>query len=142
MEHPLQVIARRTLVRCGDRETVQITVFSPTQSDRANQDWECAFEVTGAVCVERQMARGVDSLQALIEAIRGIRHVLREHSSGLTWLSGTAGDTGIPTVLPYDDPDFSELLEGLVDLEIQRRYVYSQRPPARSSGAGKNGDEE
>jgi hypothetical protein len=117
-----QVIATRNLARCLDGTKVTITLFAPVQ-DVDGEDWECSFEVDG----KGLSGRGVDSLQALVEALRGIKHVLDHDDTKLTWLSGKPKDTGIPRVLPYDDPDFAELLGALVDAEMQRRYVYAER---------------
>ena len=121
-----QVIAVRTLTRCSDGTEVTITLRQPVQ-DAEGSDWSCAFEVSTAEGSKEHRGRGVDSLQALVEALRGIKYVLDQGHTDLTWLSGKPKDTGMPQLLPYDDPDFAELLRLLVDAEMQRRYLYVER---------------
>jgi hypothetical protein len=71
-------------------------------------------------------AHGVDSLQALAEGFNAMKAILAKHARTLTWLSDVPGDTGLPTVLPYEDVRLSALMDTLADAERQRFYLYAQ----------------
>ncbi len=63
---------------------------------------------------------GVDSLQALVEAIQGIRFHLARSGLPITWEGGEVGDYGIYRSLAGFSVPMTRRLERLVDREITK----------------------
>jgi hypothetical protein len=125
-------IARRVLRHASGARSVEVVIRAPLQDTTdPNGDWECQFEVTGLDPPIRDRAMGVDSLQALLEAIRAIRHLLRPVQAELSWLSGVPGDTGIPLIPSCDHPEFVAIVEHTIEAEAARRALY-MRPPGKT----------
>jgi hypothetical protein len=123
------------VLKLPKKGTVRISVFAPERdASDPNGDWICRYQATGGDVAITSRAHGVDSLQALIEALRGVRHELEPFASKLSWLSGQLGDTGLPLIAPYDDPDFVAVLDASLELEHARRLMYLralERPKPR-----------
>jgi hypothetical protein len=126
-----QPIAERVLKRCSDGALRRVAIYAPRIRPRPAQgDWECRFEIVGGQSEIREHAVGVDSLQALVEALRAVQYHVARDPEPHTWLSNARGDTCLPVILPYDDPEFTEFLQQIVGVEMSRRYLYSRpRPP-------------
>lgn len=80
--------------------------------------WRCSFLVEGIPKARRIVARGVDALDALQNAVAAVRRTLK--ASGLTVaLQGCEpGDIGIPRSVPsYRGRGLAEKIEGYIDRE-------------------------
>ena len=124
-------IAERKLKHEDGRE-VCVQVYAPVHVGAGH--WECRVHVEG-LDVADTVGYGVDGFQALTEAFVAARAALSVEETRLTWLSNVPGDTGMPVVLPYEDPRLAALVEGLANVERQRFYLYASPLKAR-------GDEE
>lgn len=131
-------LSHRALKRLSNGKAVRLTVFAPIQNPGdPNGDWVCEFEITGLGERVQSRAFGVDSMQALVEAVRGLRKGLEPFTSDLTWLSGRPGDTGVPYIVPYDDPDFTAVIVGTVQVESARQVLNSGGSGRRTTAARK-----
>jgi hypothetical protein len=115
-----QVIARRILSEQGvvGRKVV-VSIGLPRPDPLKGGDWECPFLIEGVGKSEVQKAFGVDSLQALIIAIQGIRVGLEQTGRNLFWLGPEIGPDiplNVPTV-------WGKQLVARVRLAIERETV-------------------
>lgn len=84
------VIAVREL-RTAEQRVVTVSLRLP--SPHPEGDWECGYSITGLEpgCVDS--AKGVDSIQALIMALEGIRVFLESSGAEFSW-EGGEGEAG------------------------------------------------
>ena len=115
------VIAERTLTRVEHADAfVRIRVGRP-RKERATGDYFCPFSIEGIGDRKLRDARGIDSMQALQNALQAIRLELAPHTSSLSWAGGQEGWLGFPKVIPdLFGPTFTQRLEGMVDREVDR----------------------
>src|ERR1700730_17398748 len=78
---------------------IVVSIGLPRPDPLKGGDWECPFLIEGVGKSEVQRAFGVDSLQALIIAIRGIRAGLEQTGRNLFWLDPEIG-ADIPLTVP------------------------------------------
>ncbi|MBE7478369.1 MAG: hypothetical protein HS104_00025 [Polyangiaceae bacterium] len=105
----------------------------PERSKEHKREWACRVEITRASRPAIEIAgRGVDALQALVNAFAAARHALKDDLRELTWL-GDPGHIGIPRIVPDDDPDFLELFEHLL-LAERCRVLLAGKRVAREAG--------
>lgn len=116
-------IAERVLHRIEDGQEVRIQVFPPK---KVGADWECRVVVLG-LPVEPMLVYGIDSFQALAEAMVASRKIVASHSAELSWVSNVPSDLGIPIVLPYMEFRLGELIEQMIKVEVLRFQLYT--PP-------------
>lgn len=84
-------------------------------------DWECTFQIlkedTQALLFEDK-GYGIDSLQALIDAIEGIHHALKKHFSEYEWLLQN-GNSGVPRMTPIHLPaSYTEKIMRCIDTQL------------------------
>jgi hypothetical protein len=116
-----EVIAERKLV-VGDRRprTVVVSLGRPRPGP-VDLEWECPFRIKGAGLDTLEFGRGVDTMQALVTALEGIRYVLDQTGLALTWKDGLPDHTGFQRGIPVlFGATFAKRLERLVDREIAR----------------------
>jgi hypothetical protein len=107
------VIARREFVTEGGEPLVAI-VLAP---ERIQPDeWMCRFRIGRST----HKAYGIDSMQAIMQAIQGIRHALETSTEKVTFL-GQRG-VGIPRYLPEFGPKFRKHLDVVVAREIAKEH--------------------
>jgi hypothetical protein len=119
MDKPLAV---RTLITPDGAPPVRLELGHPTQTPGEDEEWSCPLRIVqGEQVVVQDEGFGSDALQALVNAIAGLRwHFDR---SGLTaaWFHDQPG-TGLPLYLARGlGPEFEAHLQGLVDAEVARR---------------------
>ena len=79
------VIAGRVLSVDGEPDRiVAVTIYEPEPDREAGTGWVCEFRLQGAL-KERERVHGADALQALLNAVQGVRRVLDGCGLSLTW---------------------------------------------------------
>jgi hypothetical protein len=121
------VIATRRLTTAGVRpKTVTVTLGKP-RLPKGERDWECPFRISGGGIRVLEHAYGVDSMQAVANALQGIRFYLDESGKSFEWLRMPL-ETGFQRFIPwYGDTRFTRKLEKLVDSEVKREGVRLRR---------------
>lgn len=111
------VIACRTL-QSGDSE-VLIEIYEPVEVNQ--MEWRCDFSVHGMSTSGPQMAFGIDSIQAILSAIDGIRLYLSGANESVSWL-GQNSEIGLPRSIPTSlGFEFYQKLCGIIDDEVERQ---------------------
>jgi hypothetical protein len=126
-------IARRTLIEDGvtGREIViSIGLPRPYRLSK-NGDWECPFLIEGVGEPKVETACGVDSLQALILAIEGLRVRLEQTGRNFVWLDPNLG-VDIPLYVPTV---YGKRLVERVSRAIEREIVRVWRARIKKSWA-------
>jgi hypothetical protein len=122
--------------KTGDR--IVASVYTPRQVD--DETWSCRFDIRGLSPKQRFEARGVDSLQALSEALQGIRLYLAESKTPVSCYGGEVGDYFIYKPLAGFDVAMTRHLERLVQREITklvRETVRRRRAKAKKAARPK-----
>jgi hypothetical protein len=116
-------IAERLLTTDG--RAVTIAIYAP-EPDPASPhgDWRCEFRLTGALDADAY-GHGLDSLQALGNAIQGVRMYLDDSGLSLTWDGLEPGDHGVPRIVPQF---FGRAFAKDIEDEIERR-IAAHKPP-------------
>ncbi|WNG52112.1 hypothetical protein F0U60_54425 [Archangium minus] len=134
------LIAERTLTVAGhDDSFVHVRVGKP-RKDSATGDYFCPFSIKGLHPQRVHEAWGMDSMQALQNALQAIRIELAPHADRLRWEGGQDGWLGFPKVIPdLFGPAFIQRLEKLVDRETDRfaRSLEEASRRAEQPGRGK-----
>lgn len=115
------LIAERILTGIeGNEPRVRIRLGKP-RKDRVTGDYFCPFSLQGLREQRVHEAWGMDSLQALQNALQAIRVELAPHAGTLSWEGGMDGWLGFPKAIPdLFGPAFTLRLEKLVDRETDR----------------------
>ncbi|MGH7563122.1 MAG: DUF6968 family protein [Gemmatimonadota bacterium] len=87
-------IAERELIDVESGKPVRIRVERPGQV--ADDEWCCRFSVEGAAPGSLDRAYGIDSLQALVLALEGIRLAVEGKRDQLSFMDGPPGQLGLP----------------------------------------------
>lgn len=119
------VVAQRTLRRRADGKPFHVVLYAPVREHLSPEEWACSVGVRIARQPERVLStgRGVDSLQALVMALVGLRKALQEEADGLVWL-GEPGEIGVPLVVAEHDPTFLNVIDALVQTEYAHRAAH------------------
>ncbi len=127
------IIGTRQLFEVGkQKRVVTVTIGRP---QKVKGDWACPFQISGVGMKKVQHAHGVDSMQALIMAIEGIRSSLEKSGKKLCWTGGELGETGFTRFVPtFFGLGFSRRLDRLIDQEV-KRFSHQVIHKYRSSGA-------
>ena len=130
------ILAERRLGDEASGKVVRVSLGAPRPGTRG-ADWECPFRIGGAGISRLGYGYGIDSMQALTDAVEGIRVRLDESGLALGWWFGPgrddiwSGETGFARSIPIGfGAAFKTRLERLVDREL-RGYV--QRLKARAA---------
>lgn len=111
-----EVIGIRRLDKEERQKKSIITVTMGRPRQRSDGDWECPFRITG---LKTQYGYGVDSIQALSTALEGIRAVLSQKESQLSWLGGERGYTGFDRLVTTSlGAKFTKKINQVIDREI------------------------
>src|SRR5471030_2616651 len=113
---PSSPIAYRTLTWHGHGGTHDVTasIFAPTPVD---DHFVCAVAIDGLPGPIRTNVTGIDSLQAIINAVVSVRGYLDTHADDLSFLDQPR-QHGIPFIVPPLDADEERYIEQLVWSEI------------------------
>jgi hypothetical protein len=132
------VIAERTLLHRDDpRRVVKVSIGAPRPRRGRIDEWECPFRITGAGVRRLEYGIGLDAMQALIDALAGIRHVLDQTGVPAVWPTPDAPDTGFPKSIPIMRGALTTRLERLVDRELEKDLDRLQRRHAKRQAARK-----
>ena len=121
-----EVIATRRLNVLGDaRRTVTIWIGRPRRVRVG--EWACPVQFAGLGETGQIAGRGVDSCQALVEALAGIHYMLAQSGSRFSW-SSIKDETGFPRAVPYSfGPKFSARINQHIDRELERFVQTAKR---------------
>jgi hypothetical protein len=98
---------------------VEVALAAPERV--SEEEWRCALRVKWDESVRTDFAHGLDALQALINAIEGIRSALLERHEEMSWPGGEPGDPGIPRFVPqFFGLNFANQMNRILDEEIER----------------------
>jgi hypothetical protein len=115
------VIAERTLTLVAHADALVRIRMGKPRKERATGDYFCPFSIEGIGERKLREARGIDSMQALQNALQAIRLELAPHLGSLSWEGGQDGGLGFPKAVPdLFGPKFTQRLEGIVDREVDR----------------------
>jgi uncharacterized protein DUF6968 len=109
-----QIFASRILTdRSSPDRTITVSIGVPR---RDGPNWECLLLIEGLGKPEVVTAGGVDSLQALLGAIRQARTILDKEGQSIVWFDAWPG---IPSILPTG---IGKKVEGRIEALIEREY--------------------
>jgi hypothetical protein len=115
------LVRRRLVLADSSRRAVTVSIGQPRRTP-GTPDWECPFRITGGGLSRIDYGYGVDSMQALINALLGLRVVLESTGKSFSWL-GADYIIGFPRVIPcWGDVSWTRRMERLVEREA-RGYV-------------------
>lgn len=122
----IKILASRDLRVTNRRQRIRVIVGRPAKS---GHDWRCAFLLRG-LDDEVRYGHGIDSLQALQEAIYGAGLILRRSALKFRWV-GEVGWLGFPMRVPEAHGQrFARHVERIVDRE-EKALVARRRKRAR-----------
>jgi hypothetical protein len=126
-------IARRTLAEEGVTGRKVVVSIGLPRPDRFSKhgDWECPFLIEGVGESKVETTYGVDSLQALILAIEGVRVRLEQTGRNFFWFDPNIG-VDIPLSVPTV---WGKRLVERVSLAIERETVRVWRARIKKSWA-------
>ena len=102
---------------------VSVSIGAPRSHPRG--DWECPFAIESAGQSKVEHAMGVDALQALLLAIKGLWTRLDQTGSRFEWLvPGVQAipGSGIPRQMPEGRKAFRERLNQIIETETARYW--------------------
>ena len=131
------ILGERTLVPAdGGRGKLVVSLGMPRPTP-GYDDWGCPFRLKGLGVNQVEYAYGIDALQALTNALAGIRYRLDRLERPVTLDGCLPPETGFSRFIPIGLGPFSRKLERMVDLEtarwgrsLERRYKRKQRKRA------------
>ena len=133
------ILAERGLVEQDSGRSVRVSLGVP-RPGTGGAEWECPFRIRGAGLSQVEFGYGEDSMQAIMNALEGIRALLDESGLSLGWKLGPGrqdsyiwvGETGFTRSIPLAlGPTFRQRLERLVDREIQQAVQRLERRSTR-----------
>jgi hypothetical protein len=117
-------------VKDGHVLRVEASVGEPVEVTRG--EWRCAFRIADAGRENVQYAHGVDSIQALILALEGIRGAIAAIGGECSWEGGEPGESGFPRFVPqFYGAAFSRKLEAMIDSEVR---TFAEEAHKRANG--------
>jgi hypothetical protein len=126
-----RVIANRKLRDQDTGALVQLVVHEPLMDrDAPDGDWSCRCEIQRNGGSTTITGKGVDSLQALFDALNNLRRAVQPEAANLAWLH--AGELGLPLLIFEDDPDALALFEHLIEAEHCRQRLSAKRRQTQS----------
>jgi len=119
------IIATRRLTSVGKlARHVTVRVGRPRRVGVG--EWACPVQFTGLPEPLQISGRGVDSCQALVDALQGVHYTLERSGMRFSW-AGIEGETGFPRSVPYG---FGLVLAARINAYIDRelgRFVQAAK---------------
>jgi hypothetical protein len=94
----LTLVAERVFHRADNGETVIARIFAPLQTGPAL--WSAKLQILGMNEHVEEVSCGVDSFQALCNALRMLCFRLEKIETNLTFQG--SGNVGLPVIVPWD----------------------------------------
>lgn len=118
-------IANRRVDVLGRGKSITLMLGKPKKE--INGDWKCSFLITGLGTPKVQFGYGVDSMQALLMAIEGMRVTLERSGERIAW-AGVDDSSGLPRPLPtYFGSAFAKKVGRMIDNEIEKFALKAQK---------------
>lgn len=115
----MEAACERELREDGSGTVVLVRLGKPEQV--AEGEFRCAFQLQGLGNSQVQYAHGIDSVQAMQNALEGIRSGLEKSGRSFSWQGGEAGDVGFPRSVPtFFGLEFSRRINRLIDEEVEQ----------------------
>ncbi len=92
---PVIAVRQLSLTGADGPRPVVVEIHAPVEGARS---YGALFTIRGLPEEVREIAGGVDSAQALLNAFHGVNYFLLPYESRLVWLDGDPGDSGFPPV--------------------------------------------
>jgi hypothetical protein len=128
-------IAHRVFTVGKPGKRAEVLLGRPRRSRRG--EWVCAFQFKGMQSTEIQRAFGVDALQALLNAVEGIRTTIEKQQCELSWAGGSG--SGIPAQIPlYFGEKFARRITKMLERELRKFAIAAQKGAGRKSGKQRN----
>jgi len=133
------ILAERRLAEQVTGKVVRVSLGAPRPRTE-DADWECPFRIHGAGISRVEFGYGIDSMQALTNALDGIRVLLDESGLALGWKVGAGrhdiwhDETGFARSIPIAlGAALSRRLERLFFREIRLETQRLERRSKRKS---------
>lgn len=130
------ILAERRLADQASGKIVRVSLGAP-RPGTDGADWECPFRIHGAGISRLESGHGIDAMQALANALEGIRVLLDESGLALGWWFGPGrddvwhGETGFARSIPIAlGPRVSKRMERLFFREIRLETARLKRRAA------------
>lgn len=114
LESDATIMATRVLsISNGEAKELVVVLYQPYEIDK--DEWVCVFKLGE----QKKKAHGIDSFQALIMAIEGIRYLLDNTSINLNWCEGS-NFLGFPKFVPMFLPDnYISDIESILEKKVK-----------------------
>lgn len=123
-------IASREFVNEKNGKRIVAEIFTPRQVGAL--EWACRYVIRGLRGRHDRVAYGIDSLQALFQAMQGVRYYLQRSEQRISFL-GRVGDLGIHRALAGFDVTSTRYLERVVEREM-KMLVRARKKKRRVTG--------
>jgi hypothetical protein len=128
------IAVRRLSVEGAPPREVVVTIGKPRPEPDPSV-WKCSFLVEGIPGARRRVARGVDALQALQNAIEATRRTLVASGFVLTCVGCEPGEIGFPRPVPsYPGTRFAEKIGRYIDREQKKLFRAARAEHAAGRG--------
>ena len=131
------ILAERRLAEQSSGTVVRVSLGAP-RPGTDGAACECPFRIRGAGLSRVELGYGEDSMQAIMNALEGIRALLDESRLALGWKLGPGrediwdGESGFTRSIPFAlGPAFRQRLERLVDRELEQAVKRLERRSTR-----------
>lgn len=84
----MEIVCQRMLDAVGsegEELAIQVSIFQPLKDEVEGGDWSCTYEISGAGATLSHAMYGVDSMQALLLALKTVRGHLESLGRSKGW---------------------------------------------------------
>lgn len=125
------IVATRKLSQVGGKQRFVIVKIGKPRKQKQG-DWECPYHINGIGTQKVMYGHGIDSVQALVMALEGVRTTLEKSTKKLSWAGGEPEETGFTRFVPtFYGLKFSKHLHRLIEREILRFARLRERKRGR-----------
>ena len=104
---------------------IAVSLFAPVKVSET--EWHCTFKIDGLPVGRMAISVGIDSFQALMNAIEAIRQEVSKPELGLTWQFGFDNDLGLHRSIPNAlGTGFYQRMCDILDKEIEIEVARSK----------------
>jgi hypothetical protein len=120
---PGRTIATRVLRHVAGNRDVAVEISEPVPTSPSGEEWVCEVTVRESNDPTVLSARGVDGLQALLNALMVTRKFFAPRRNEFAWL-GMKREFGLPLIAGIASEDEARLAEALMEVEALRTGVF------------------